>query len=72
MAPLHIVPEIEFDNKIQVIDLVAQEYLKQASKTVQHLVPVKTVADGNCLFHSIVTLMTDSNISNVELRGMLN
>ena len=72
MAPLHIVPAIEFDNKIQVIDLVAQEYLKQASKTVHHLVPVKTVADGNCLFHSIVTLMTDSNISNVELRGMLN
>ncbi|CAF1311364.1 unnamed protein product [Adineta ricciae] len=68
MAPLHIVPAIEFDNKRQVIDLVAQEYLKQASKTVQHLVPVITVADGNCLFHSIASLMTNSNISDIELR----
>ncbi|CAF1350216.1 unnamed protein product [Adineta steineri] len=50
------------------MDIIAQEYLKQASKNVQHLVHVRILADGNCLFHSIVSLIPDSNISHVELR----
>jgi hypothetical protein len=70
MTPLQIIPAIEFDDTKHTIDVVAQKYLKQASKTVQHLIPVKTLDDGNCLFHSIVCLMLDTNISAVELRGL--
>ena len=69
MKPLEIVPSSIFDERKHSIDIVAQEYLKQASKAVQHLVPIKTLADGNCLFHSVVLLMSDRNISAVELRG---
>jgi hypothetical protein len=69
ISPLKIIPALVFDETKHTIDVVAQEYLKQASKTVQHLVPIATLADGNCLFHSIVSLMPDSNISDVELRG---
>ena len=70
MQSLQIVPSIEFDDTKHTIDVEAQEYLKQASKSVQHLIPVKTLADGNCLFHSIVSIISDSNISAVELRGL--
>ncbi len=70
MAPLQIIPLIEFDDIKHTIDVVAQEYLKQASKNVQHLIPIKTLADANCLFNSIVSLMPDSDISAVELRGL--
>ena len=71
MAPLKIIPAIEFDDTKHTIDVVAQEYLKQTSKTVQHLIPIKILADGNCLFNSIVSLIPDTNISAVELRGLL-
>ena len=70
MKPLNITPAIEFDETKHTVDITAQEYLKQASKKVQHLVPINTLADGNCLFYSIVSLMPDSNISDVELRGL--
>jgi hypothetical protein len=70
MAPLQIIPSIEFDDTKHTVDVVAQEYLKQASKGVQHLIPIKVLADENCLFNSIVALMPDSNISAVELRGL--
>jgi hypothetical protein len=72
MAPLQIIPSIEFDDTKHTIDVVAQEYLKQASKSVQHLIPIKTFADRNCLFNSIVSLMPDFDVSAVELRGLLH
>lgn len=58
-----------FDGTKHTTDIVAEQYLKQASTHVQHLVPVEVVADGNCLFNSIVSLIPDSNVSAVELRG---
>ena len=70
MAPIQITPSIEFDDNKHIIDVVAQEYIKHASKSVQHLIPIKILGDGNCLFNSIVCLMPDSNISAVELRGL--
>lgn len=70
MTSLQVVPSIEFDNTKHTVDIVAQEYLKRASTSVQHLIPVKTLADGNCLFHSIVSLMPDSITSAAELRGL--
>ncbi|CAF1202328.1 unnamed protein product [Adineta ricciae] len=68
VEPLKIIPSPTFDETKHTIDVVAHEYLKQASKAVQHLVPIKTIADGNCLFHSVVSFMPDANISDVELR----
>ena len=70
MTPLQIIPSIEFDDIKHTVDVVAQEYLKQASKSVQHLIPIKTLADGNCLFNSIVSLILDSDVSAIELRGL--
>ena len=61
----------EFDERKHIVDSIAQKYLQQASKNVQHLVPIKSLADGNCLFNSIISLVPDSHISAVELRGLL-
>lgn len=69
ISPLETLVPIEFDDMRHTIDVVAYEYLKQASKRVQHLIPVKVLGDGNCLFNSIVSVMPDSDISAVELRG---
>ena len=70
MAPLALTPLIEFDGTRHKIDHVAQEYLTKASKVVQHLVPIETLGDGNCLFNSIVCLLPHSCVSAVELRGL--
>lgn len=59
----------EFDDNKHTVDYVAQKYLEQASKSVQHLIPVRTSIDGNCLFHSVVAITSSSDISVVELRG---
>ncbi|CAF1646138.1 unnamed protein product [Rotaria magnacalcarata] len=68
MAPLQLILPREFDERKHIVDSMAQKYLQQASKSVQHLVPIKSVADGNCLFNSIISLLPDSNLSAVELR----
>jgi hypothetical protein len=70
MAPLKLTPPMEFDSTTQTIDNIAQKYLEQASKTVQHLIPIKTLDDGNCLFNCITSLMPNSNLSAIELRGL--
>jgi hypothetical protein len=69
MAPLQLVPPVEFDSMKHNIDDVAQKYLKQASTSVQHFIAVKSHGDGNCLFNSIVALIPDSEVSAIELRG---
>lgn len=69
MTPLQLTLPLEFDANKHTIDEVAQKYLEKASKTVQHMIPVNTLADGNCLFNSIVSLMPDDELSAVELRG---
>jgi hypothetical protein len=71
MTPPQLIFPITFDEKKHFIDDVAQHYLKQASKSVQNLIPLKSLADGNCLFNSIVSLIPDSGISAAELRGLL-
>jgi hypothetical protein len=70
LPPLQLSLPVEFDEGRHVIDTIAQQYLKQASKSVQHLIPLKTLPDGNCLFNSIVSLVPDSGVSAVELRGL--
>ena len=50
--------------------MAAKEYLQKATADVHHLVPVDVMADGNCLYHSIVLLMNDSSITANELRGI--
>jgi hypothetical protein len=70
MAPLQLILPRELDERKHIVDSMAQKYLQQASKSVQHLVPIKSVADGNCLFNSIISLLPDSNLSAVELRGL--
>ena len=72
LAPLALTPLIEFDEKKHRIDHVVQQYLAKASKSVQHLIPVETLSDGNCLFHSIVCLLPNSCVSAVELGGLLD
>jgi len=70
MTPLSLTPPIVFDSKIHIIDTIAQKYLEKASKSVQHLVPIKTLAGGNCLFNCIISLTPYLNLSDVELRGL--
>ncbi|CAF1690253.1 unnamed protein product, partial [Adineta ricciae] len=49
-----------FDETKHIVDDISLHYIKQASKSVQHLIPVKSLPDGNCLFNSIVSLVPDS------------
>ena len=71
MTPLQLILPINFDESKHFIDNVAQHYLKHASKSVQNLIPIKSLSDDNCLFNSIVSLLPDSGISAAELRGLL-
>lgn len=59
-----------FDESKHTIDPIAKKYLEKASKTVQSFIPVDTLKDGNCLFHSIVSLVNDCELSAPELRGL--
>ncbi|CAF3812515.1 unnamed protein product, partial [Adineta steineri] len=68
VLPLRLFLPNEFDELKHTIDTIAQQYLKQASKSVQHLIPLRSLADGNCLFNSVVSLVPDSGVSAVELR----
>ncbi|CAF4084316.1 unnamed protein product [Rotaria sp. Silwood2] len=68
MVPLTFTPPTQFDSTVHKIDPIAQKYLEQASKSVQHLVAIKTLDDGNCLFNCITSLMPNSDLSAVELR----
>ncbi|CAF1321475.1 unnamed protein product, partial [Adineta steineri] len=68
LPPLQLFLPMEFDEHKHVIDSLAQEYLKQASKSVQHLIPLESLADGNCLFNSVLSIVPDSEISAFELR----
>ncbi|CAF1548564.1 unnamed protein product [Adineta steineri] len=68
VSPLRLLWPNEFDELKHTIDTIAQQYLKQASKSVQHLIPLSSLGDGNCLFNSVVSLVPDSGVSAVELR----
>lgn len=70
MTPLKLNLLSEFDDNKHTIDCVSQKYLEQADKKVQHLIPIRTPEDGNCLFHSIISLMSETDVSAVELRGL--
>ena len=70
MLSLKLFLPTEFDERKHVTDSMAQQYLKQASKSVQYLIPLRSLADGNCLFNSRVSLVPDSSVPAVELRGL--
>ncbi len=70
MIPLQFHPIQVFDETKHVVDVVAKEYLEKATGNVHHFVPVEVIADGNCLYHSIVLLMNNPAVTTSELRGM--
>lgn len=69
LTPLEFRPYGVFNDRIHVVDLAAREYLEKTTADVQHLIPVKVDADGNCLYHSFLLLMNNSVITASELRG---
>lgn len=70
MIPFQFNPTQTFNETKHVVDVMAKEYLDKANSDVDHLVPVKVTADGNCLYHSIVLLMNNPSITTDELRGI--
>ncbi|CAF1424611.1 unnamed protein product [Rotaria sordida] len=48
--------------------MVAKKYLEKATGDVHHLVPIEVLADGNCLYKSIVLLMDNPAVTTSELR----
>ena len=70
MAPIQFHPNQVFDETKHVVDAIAKKYLEKATGDVQHLVPVQVIADGNCLYHSIVLLMNNPAVTASELRGI--
>ena len=70
MIPLQFQPTQVFDETKHVVDVAAKEYLQKATGNIHHLVPVDVLADGNCLYHSIVLLMNNPSVTASELRGI--
>jgi len=72
MIPFQFYPTHVFDETKHVVDVVAKEYLEKATGDIHHLIPVDVLADGNCLYHSIVVLMNNSLVAASELRGAIS
>lgn len=70
ITPLQFVPNLAFEERKHLVDQVAMEYLKKVSNDVSHLVAAIVVADGNCLYNSILLLMNNFTITTSELRGI--
>ncbi|CAF3561648.1 unnamed protein product [Rotaria socialis] len=68
MIPILFNPDQVFDETKHLVDVVAKTYLRKATDDVQHLIPVDVIADGNCLYNSILLLMNNSMITTSELR----
>jgi hypothetical protein len=69
MVPLQFHPVQVFDVTNHVVDVAAEEYLQKATSDMHHLIPIEVVADGNCLYHSMVFLMNNPVVTESELRG---
>ena len=70
MTPIQFHPNQVFDDTKHVADMIASKYLEKATADVHHLIPVAVIADGNCLYHSILLLMNSLAMTANELRGM--
>ena len=70
MTPIQFHPNQVFDESKHIVDAIAKKYLEKATDDVQNLVPVEVIADGNCLYYSILVLMNNSAVTPDELRGM--
>jgi hypothetical protein len=70
MIPLQFHPTQVFDDRKHVVDVKAKKYLEKATGDIHHLVPADVIADGNCLYHSIVLLMNNPSVTTSELRGI--
>ncbi len=57
VIPFQFHPIHDFDETKHIVDVVAKEYLEKATGEIRHLIPVDVLADGNCLYHSIVVLI---------------
>ena len=71
MIPFEFHPTHVFDETKHMVDMVAKEYLGKATGDIHHLIPVDVLADGNCLYNSIVVLMNNSLVTANELRGII-
>ena len=70
MAPYEFRPNQIFDERKHIVDVVAKQYLEQATSDIHHLVPVEVTANGNCLYNSVLLLMNNPSVTTSELRGM--
>jgi hypothetical protein len=70
LTPVRFDPITNFDAVTHKIDLQAKVYLVKADSDVQNMIPVEILADGNCLYNSIVCLAGITDITPSELRGM--
>ena len=69
LTPIQFDPIQYFDSSIHTIDYQAKTYLFKADSDVQDMIPVKTLSDGNCLYHSIVCLTRNKTVTASELRS---
>ncbi|CAF1486450.1 unnamed protein product [Adineta ricciae] len=70
LTPIQFDPIQYFDSSIHTIDHQAQTYLLKADSDVQDMIPIKTLSDGNCLYHSIVYLNRSKAVTASELRKL--
>jgi hypothetical protein len=70
MAPIQFHPNQIFDGTKHFVDVAAQEYLEMATGDIHHLLPATVIADGNCLYSSMLLLMNNPTVTTSELRGI--
>ena len=68
-VPFQFHPVQFFDATKYVVDLVAKRYLEKATDDVHHLLLVEVIANGDCLYHSILLLTNNSSVTTDELPG---
>ncbi len=70
LTPVEFNPITLFDPTVHKIDQHAKVYLENGCVDIQGMVPIDVIADGNCLYHSIICLNGTTNLTVNELRGI--
>ncbi|CAF4422189.1 unnamed protein product [Rotaria socialis] len=68
LTPINFTNITHFDPRVHKIDQKAKLYLRKAPLNVQNMVPIEVMADGNCLYNSIICLSGNAFLTHSELR----
>jgi len=69
LTPIRFAPITHFNPVIHKVDQEAKLYLQRTSLDVQNTISIDVIANGNCLYNSIICLTGDTVLTSCELRS---